>query len=386
MRYDACIRVHMDNNLHDFERVFEDAKKATFSSDERESIKTRIRLFMEAHPPRIPWYIRFADGTVSTYHAADSRKIFGFSVQRIRLAHHKPISFAFALVLCLGVGTTYASEGALPGDVLYPIKVNVSEKVQGALAVATEDKVHWNATLTTRRLEEAEMLAAQGRLTPTVSAEIESQLNTSAENFNEHIVALAQASSNDAFVADAQSNLEASLDAHANVLRALSDESSEVEAVVAPILSSVRAQEVRTKEARPKAEATITAQSNDRVRTVAREKKRIAEDKIKAIHTAAVQVQKPTNSKIDADQPAVTLMAAKVGVSIEVSTSTLPVEDIEISDAERALDEADKKLDAGEYGKAFETYQAAIRAADVTRLGLDATARLQDEKHGTGNE
>ena len=79
-------------------------------------------------------------------------------------------------------------------------------------------------------------------------------------------------------------------------------------------------------------------------------------------------------------------MAAKVGVSIEVSTSTLPVEDIEISDAERALDEADKKLDAGEYGKAFETYQAAIRAADVTRLGLDATARLQDEKHGTGNE
>lgn len=384
MRYDAPESAYMNNNLHDFERVFEHAKKTTLSSDERESIKTRIRLFMVAHPPRIPWYIRFADGTVSarwfdkTQHryVADPRRFLGLPVQ--------PFSFALALVLCLGVGTTYASEGALPGDVLYPIKVNVSEKVQGALAVATEDKVHWNVTLTTRRLEEAEMLAAQGRLTSAVSAEIELQLNTSAENFNEHVVALAQAPSNDAFVADAQSNLEASLDAHANVLRILSDESPEVEAVVAPILSSVRAQEVRTKEARTKAEATITAQSSDRVRTVAREKKRIAEDKIKAIRTA-VKVQKSTNSKIDADQPTVTLMAAKAGAIIEVSTSTFPVEDIEISDAERTLDEADKKLDAGEYGKAFETYQAAIRAADVTRLGLDATARLQDERHDTGD-
>ncbi|KKW23629.1 MAG: hypothetical protein UY70_C0004G0024 [Candidatus Kaiserbacteria bacterium GW2011_GWB1_52_6] len=348
------------------DHFFDVFKRQTLSNSERESIKTRIRLFMAAHPPRIPWYIRFADGTLSTMHAADSRKLFGLPVQSL--------AFAFALVLCIGVGTTYASEAALPGDVLYPVKIHVRERVQGALAVGVENKVQWSATLTTRRLEEAESLAAQGRLTPAVSAEIESQINTSAENFNEHVAALAKNPGNDALVANAQSNLEASLNAHENVLMVLADQSSSTEIAIASVLSNVRVHKMRTKDARTKAEAVLTAQDSQRVENVARQKKQIAEGKVQAIRVAAEKSAK----KLETDATGDT--AARTAVVVEtIATTTASTGVHEVTDAERDLRQADEKMNAGDYGKAFEIYQAAIRAADVTRLELDATARLRSE-------
>src|SRR5438105_2432135 len=43
------------------------------------------------------------------------------------------MSGAFALVLIvLFGGTAYAAEGSLPGDALYPIKIHVTEPLQGA--------------------------------------------------------------------------------------------------------------------------------------------------------------------------------------------------------------------------------------------------------------
>ena len=45
---------------------------------------------------------------------------------------------ALALVLC--GGTAYAAESALPGDILYPVKLHVDETVQGAFAVTDAEK------------------------------------------------------------------------------------------------------------------------------------------------------------------------------------------------------------------------------------------------------
>jgi len=234
--------------------------------------------------------------------------------------------------------------------------------------------VQWSATLTTRRLEEAESLAAQGRLTPAVSAEIESQINTSAENFNEHVAALAKNPGNDALVANAQSNLEASLNAHENVLMVLADQSSSTEIAIASVLSNVRVHKMRTKDARTKAEAVLTAQDSQRVENVARQKKQIAEGKVQAIRVAAEKSAK----KLETDATGDT--AARTAVVVEtIATTTASTGVHEVTDAERDLRQADEKMNAGDYGKAFEIYQAAIRAADVTRLELDATARLRSE-------
>jgi len=75
---------------------------------------------------------------------------------------------AFALlilvVVLLGGTVSSAAEGALPGDILYPIKININENLRGALAFSDQDKVAWETSRAERRIEEAAHLASSGKL------------------------------------------------------------------------------------------------------------------------------------------------------------------------------------------------------------------------------
>jgi hypothetical protein len=83
----------------------------------------------------------------------------------VRLTPRSFGAFALMLSLLLGTGSvSYAAEDALPGDILYSVKVRVNEEVQGVLAVSDEEKVSWAKERAERRVSEASELASQGRL------------------------------------------------------------------------------------------------------------------------------------------------------------------------------------------------------------------------------
>src|SRR3989344_5888723 len=42
-----------------------------------------------------------------------------------------------------GIGISFAAEHALPGDILYLVKVRVNEEARGLLAISDEKKVKW---------------------------------------------------------------------------------------------------------------------------------------------------------------------------------------------------------------------------------------------------
>lgn len=89
-------------------------------------------------------------------------------------------SFAFVLVIAVvGSSTAYAAEGAVPGDFLYTLKVNISEPIRTALAISSEARAEVHARLAERRMEEAQVLAARGTLTADVKAGLEA-------NFEQH--------------------------------------------------------------------------------------------------------------------------------------------------------------------------------------------------------
>ncbi|MBX4215903.1 hypothetical protein KW797_03065 [Candidatus Parcubacteria bacterium] len=67
-----------------------------------------------------------------------------------------------AIFFLAGSSAIYASEGAVPGDVLYPVKVAVAEPIRGALARTPEARVAWEEKKIERRLKEAEVLALRG--------------------------------------------------------------------------------------------------------------------------------------------------------------------------------------------------------------------------------
>lgn len=77
----------------------------------------------------------------------------------------RPIAAVLVVGIILsGAGVSYAAESAVPGDVLYPIKVSVNEEVRSAFAQGHEKKAEWEAVRAERRLEEAATLAVQGTL------------------------------------------------------------------------------------------------------------------------------------------------------------------------------------------------------------------------------
>ena len=104
------------------------------------------------------------------------------------------------LVVLVSSGTVSAAQGALPGDLLYPVKVSINEKVEVALAPTPAAKAEVQARLADRRVEEAQTLAAQGRLDKKTA-------ETLTVDFDEHAAqAVALAGPDEQEVEDASKN------------------------------------------------------------------------------------------------------------------------------------------------------------------------------------
>lgn len=87
---------------------------------------------------------------------------------------------AAALVLVVATGTqaTFAAEGAVPGDILYPVKVSVAEPVALALTTSGEAKAKLATRFASRRVKEASTLSAQGKLDEKTATELAVRFDT----------------------------------------------------------------------------------------------------------------------------------------------------------------------------------------------------------------
>ena len=131
-------------------------------------------------------------------------------------------SFAFVLILAVvGGSTAYAAEGTVPGDLLYPVKVSVNERVIAALAVSPETKATVHARLVERRMEEAETLAARGALTTEVKEELETNLEGHAQVIEDSVALVEE--EDPVAAADISARFESSLSAHSALIARLGD-------------------------------------------------------------------------------------------------------------------------------------------------------------------
>ena len=89
---------------------------------------------------------------------------------------------AVMLFVLVGGGTASAAQGALPGDLLYPVKVSITEKLEAALAPSVAAKAEVEAKFAGRRVEEAQSLASQGRLDAKSAESLAAQFEAHAKN------------------------------------------------------------------------------------------------------------------------------------------------------------------------------------------------------------
>lgn len=135
---------------------------------------------------------------------------------------YRPIAAALAFVMIFGSGVSYAAEGALPGDALYSVKTHIIEPAKVALATNAEAKAEVQIELAERRIEEATVLASEGRL----DEETENELTAA---FEAHAAAVAENMAeadkeDDSASTELASRFETRLAAHENILLAVESE------------------------------------------------------------------------------------------------------------------------------------------------------------------
>ena len=141
-------------------------------------------------------------------------------------------------VALAATGISYAAENALPGDMLYPVKIEVSERVRMWVALSEEAEAEWSVARTTRRLEELERLATGGDLNDTLGEEIVIRLEQNTEEASKAIVSLKKDQMS--IAADTSSRLESSLRVHERMLAQVAEERADMSSQIHIILDMVR--------------------------------------------------------------------------------------------------------------------------------------------------
>ena len=320
--------------MNDFENFFEPLRDAHLKDHERAQMRTSLIAFMRKNP-----------------HLQSFWKTAWYRVTEIQISLRlHPLVTAFVLVVCVGTGTSFAAENALPGDALYAIKTNVTEKAIGAFAVSRASKVEWSTVLTNRRLSEAEQLVSQGRLTPLAVADITSGLAEATKETDDGSDSSANSSQE---VTDAQSDLQASLQAHAHVLAAFEAATSSEPSQVSVLLQTVNSHARGVAQVRGRTERAIARKHSAGLKESADTKRSAAEHAVQTLEQLAVSARD----------------AFGTTTSDDISTG-----------AQNAADRVSigtKQLDSGDYSGALGSYQAAIRAANETRISLDAARHVK---------
>ena len=112
----------------------------------------------------------------------------------LRSTFHLRVGLASILIISILVTTggsvAYAAESALPGDLLYPVKTEVTEPLWERLQFTPERKAAWIQRRIERRLEESEHLVVRGTFTGEHREHIQSRMQYHArrlENRLEHL-------------------------------------------------------------------------------------------------------------------------------------------------------------------------------------------------------
>src|SRR3989338_8188321 len=296
-----------------FEQLMREFRKVNLGTREKETMRTHIAAFVTAHPraKRMPW-------------------IMHFTVWRTSFA-------ALGVFAVLGFGTSYAAEGALPKDLLYPVKVSINEKVRGFVAVSPRAQAAWASRKVERRLEEAEELASQGKLDANVKMELESRIEDNAKEADELIAQLDIEAR-----AEASSELESTLEGHERVLLQISKSDGESASSTLDFAGVVKKQKRAVKKERSRTEQQIKS---------------------------GLQKEKAAEMKLRAVERQIETVRENVGERAEEK----------LSGATELVSEGNAKLESGESGEAFILFQKAGREATKARIEGRAKKELKIE-------
>ena len=143
-------------------------------------------------------------------------------VMKKPMLKYASLTAVFAVMIVSLTGVSFAARNKLPGDMLYPIKVNINEKVLGFLSFSNKSKAQYDVYLTQLRLEELEKVAVKETLSNKNITKAVYLLDKHIKNAQSHSESV-KSKDKVKFSTDINSELEASLSAHSKILDTLAD-------------------------------------------------------------------------------------------------------------------------------------------------------------------
>lgn len=303
----------------DIKKLFKDLKPESLSDYERSVSRESLKLFMKEHPAEAPFGVRASDYFRSRFS----------SVQATHFMRLHPVALSLILVLGAGVGTSYAAEGAVPGEPLYPVKIHVNESVQAALAVSDEAKIDWSIKQVNRRLDEAEKLAYRGELTDDKRADIEARIEKSSENFDTAVLSLAD-TPDPAVVASAAADFETSLSNRERAFEKIAASPLASKDSVTPIIKRLKnkvekAQRVRAVAVRFTEDHDGKTAASAQVNT-----KTLTQLKAEPIEAEVVRMQATMSASVEATTTEDSHEESSAATHMEIQSASLSVPEVEI--------------------------------------------------------
>ncbi len=318
--------------MNKFDEYISRLKGEGLTRGERAHIEAGLRLFIEANPAPVRNISPFR-------HILRQRSFANLSFIL------RAMAIILILVLLAGGGASYAAEQSLPGDVLYPVKIEVNERVLAAVALSADAKASTEAGLAERRLKEAEQLAAEAKLNADVRANLESNFEAHSNEVEKNVKELDDNDKSEA-AAEASSNFESILRAHADILAQIN--SSTTVGEIQALLLKVRTETDDTEKVRIHAEGRISANGSS---TEAEAKGNV--------ESATNKISEVTNyiSKVKAELSGEA--AVRAAADLKLASDTLVA--------------AKAKLDAKAYGEAF------VLASKAKRIAVQLESTFESE-------
>ncbi len=177
------------NNLKEY------TQKASLTQEEKFVMLQNIREYSNNHPIKTSYYSVF-------------------------FKHSIAYASMFALIIGTSA-TSFAAEDSLPGDILYPIKTNINEKIVKSLAFSNAQKAKVSVSLVDKRLGELEQMIIENKDTPE-------NIDIIIDKLEEHKEDLKEIQKDENFANSQDSvetyvTLESIVDTHIDILENITD-------------------------------------------------------------------------------------------------------------------------------------------------------------------
>ncbi len=311
--------------------------------DKLQKLKKGINLSEERKDNILSDMLRKIDAGAALRGREAERRISKGSISIINIFKKMPVFAAILVAALLGGGTSFAAQGTLPGDLLYPVKVGFNERITEAVQFTPQGKAAVESQIAATRLDEAAQLASQNKLADNWKNVLEANFKLHADAAQKNIAEI-NSGGNSASAVSLASDFEASLRARHDVINQL--QGSSTVTIAEEINDTIKL--------RHEAENNIasnTDQNTGDIKNSAKEK----------LNTAA-NVLDSVQGYFD---------------NLNVATSTLADAQNKLDSAKDIYGQAQAKFIAGDYSSAFSLAQDAIRAAQEAGISVNLQSDLK---------